>query len=385
MRKDIYNFMSQNKNEKLNYAAVARQFNCDPRVARKYHENFSTNFIRKPRKIKHKIDEYKDFIENKLNHNTPCTGIYNELKKKGFKGSLRIVQIYAKKFIHEQVLKATVRFETFPGLQAQVDRKEKLILVNKYGETFKVSIFLMVLGFSRMKYLELTTDQNQKTLFNCMINAFKYFGGVPKEILFDNMKTVVDRARSEFEKPCYNESFVQFAKDCEFIPLSCIRYRPQTKGKVENLAKLVNRIKVYNEEFETLEELKLKVDDFLKDINEEKSKATKISPIKLFKEKEKEYLKPFNSSLFEQYLAFNENKRKVTKECLVTFNGSRYSVPKKYIGKTVECKLLNGEVYFYFNNLMIAKHKISEKLINYNVNHYIEALRDCINSEDEDL
>lgn len=96
-------------------------------------------------------------------------------------------------------------------------------MVSKDGEVFYVNIFLYILGYSRMKYLEVTFDRTQPTVFQCLVNAFNYCGnGVPQEIWFDNMKTVVDRSKSQFT---------------------------QTKGKVEALARTVNRLMVFNYAF----------------------------------------------------------------------------------------------------------------------------------------
>ncbi|WP_234121782.1 hypothetical protein [Clostridium hydrogenum] len=85
--------------------------------------------------------------------------VYKFIEKKGYAGKYSTVAAFVKK--HEQVetQKATIRFETTPGLQAQVDWKENLTMINKNGEIFKINIFLMVLGYSRIKYVQLTTDR----------------------------------------------------------------------------------------------------------------------------------------------------------------------------------------------------------------------------------
>lgn len=158
-------------------------------------------------------------------------------------------------------------------------------MISKNGEVFKVNIFLMVLGYSKIKYLKLTMDRNQKTLFNCMISAFDYFGGIPKEVLFDNMKTVVDRSKSTFSKVEFNKTFKNFANDVGFKPITCRAYRPQTKGKVESLAHLTNRLAVYNGEFKDYDELENIVNNFMDEINNEISQAINdshfhISPAK---------------------------------------------------------------------------------------------------------
>ena len=131
----------------------------------------------------------------------------------------------------------------------------------------------MVLGYSRLKYVHLTTNKNQETLFLCIIEAFKYFQRTPHEILFDNMKTVIDRSKSTFSNVQFNKTFKSFAEDFGFKPIACRAYRPQTKGKAEALAKLTNLLVVYNEEFEDYAELESIVKKFNEEINCEISQA----------------------------------------------------------------------------------------------------------------
>lgn len=100
-----------------------------------------------------------------------------------------------------------------------------------------------------MKFVKLTFDRAQSTLFECLTSAFEFFGGVTDEILFDNMKTVVDHVKSDFSNIVINEKFAQFAKDSGFIISACRAFRPETKGKVEVPAKIMNRLKAYNGEF----------------------------------------------------------------------------------------------------------------------------------------
>ncbi len=123
-------------------------------------------------------------------------------------------------------------------------------LHDRIGNEYVVSIFLIVFGHSRYKYIELTFDQTQNTLFKCLINSFKYFGGTTEEILFDNMKTVVDRTKSDFSEVVINSKTMQFSKDAGFKIITCRPYRPRTKGKVETLAKIMNRLKAFDYEFD---------------------------------------------------------------------------------------------------------------------------------------
>ena len=101
--------------------------------------------------------------------------VYKFIQKKGYKGKYSTVADFVNKHKNIEIKKATIRFETTSGLQAQVDWKEDLILISSHGEVFKINIFLMVLGYSRTKFVKLTDSRDQRTLFSCMIDAFKYF------------------------------------------------------------------------------------------------------------------------------------------------------------------------------------------------------------------
>lgn len=267
-----------------------------------------------------------------------------------------------------------MRFETLPGMQAQVDWKEEMRFVDRNGECHVVNIFLMVLGFSRMKYVELTTDRSQDTLMGCMLNAIDYFGGVTKEILFDNMRTVSDRARGDFGKGVVNERFTAFAKECGFEPLLCRAYRPQTKGKAEALAKLVERLRPYNGEFEGLDGLAEIVGGFMDDVNGEPSLATMKPPRELL-EKEKEHLlTPDSDSVREAFLSV-PIERKVAKDSTVSYRGCRYSVDPRHIGKRVTLSAKDGKLRIHLSKELLAEHAISGKRFNYRRGDYEAIMR----------
>lgn len=380
MRKDMKEYLKQYTGEEqklLNKSEIARRFNCDPRTVDRYLK-IEAGIIepRKKREYNSKLDEYKSTIINKVDvHGASAMATFKFIQKKGYTGKYSIIAGFVKEHKNEEISKATIRFETTPGLQAQVDWKEDVQMISKHGEIFKVNIFLMVLGYSRTKYVCLTTNRSQETLFNCMINGFKYFGGIPEEILFDNMKTVVDRSKSSFTQVELNTKFKGFSDDAGFKPITCRPYRPQTKGKAEALAKLVDRLKVYNEEFEDYADLEDIVNEFRDDINLEVSQATDEIPLELLK-KEKEYLKPiYNIDLLLSYISA-QKEYKVNKESMVSYNGKKYSVPTKYIGKKLNISCLdNNNINIYYNNDLIVCHPLSNKKFNYKIEHAHEILK----------
>ena len=377
MRQDVLNeiniFLRGGEKETMSKAAMARIMGCDPRTVKRYLEGYE---LRKKRKIlkKSKLDKFKETIISKLEIGCTSMAIFKFIQKDGYTGSYSLVADFVQKHKEEQIKKATIRFETAPGLQAQVDWKENLKMISKHGELFEVNIFLMVLGYSRTKFVKLTSDKTQKTLFKCMNEAFKYFGGVPKEIVFDNMATVVDRANSRIGNVKLNTKFVQYSKDIGFNPITCRIYRPQTKGKVESLAKLVDRLQVYNHEFETYEELEKIVKMFMKEINNEISQGTNMKPIERL-EKETKYLLPLpNQEVLNAYTT-SPKEYKVSKESMITYKGQKYSVPTYLIGKSVSVKETDEYIHIYYITNLITKHKKSKKFLNYHKEHIVDILK----------
>ena len=119
-----------------------------------------------------------------------------------------------------------------------------------------------------------------------MASAFRHFGGVPSEISFNNLKTVFDHSKSSFASTVFNQKFEYFAKEMGFKPIACRPYRPQTKGKVESIAKLMDRLKAYIGEFNTLTDLENISRNFKDDINHEQSQGSGKIPYDEFKKKE---------------------------------------------------------------------------------------------------
>ena len=377
MRKDITLEKLMLGGEKLNKSELSRQYGC---CWRTIDRRLNPNKYKKEKMVRiytSKLDPYKSIIDKKIeNSSVPATGIYFLLKTKyGYDGKYGIVNRYISSKKESIISNLTIRFETIKGYQSQVDWKEKIKLHDKKGNEYIISIFLIVLGNSRYKYIELTFDQTQSTLFNCLTNAFKYFSGTTEEILFDNMKTIVDRAKSNFTEVVINSKALQFAKDAGFKIITCRAYRPRTKGKVETLAKIMNRLKAYDYEFDDAKELKLIVEKLLYELNyKEKSQATNEIPIKLF-EKEKEYLKPVNFELLENY-NLPEKTYKVSNESMINYHGIKYSVPIQYVGKNIFILEEDDVIHLYYNKNLVCSYKKNSKFkYNYKENDYIDILK----------
>lgn len=317
---------------KPNYAELGRAFNVDPRTIKKaflemQNDNSDSG---KPKNKPFVLDPYKELLEQKFNHGVNAHAAYHFIRHKGYTGSYTTVKRYARQFKSFKIKKATIRIETTPGLSAQVDWKEDVILHTTDGEAHKFSVFLFVLGYSRFSYIQLVTDRNQTTLFRSLINAFEIIGGIPYEIWFDNMRQVVNHT-SQFEQKMLNPRFESFASDAGFMPITHQVYRPQTKGKVESLAGVVKRrLKVYDYEFTTPDQFEIAINEITDNINNQTSQAINDLPINRLIT-EKEHFIPLNKQLIHTYID-NRHYRKVSHESMIVYQSNKYSVPSKYIG-----------------------------------------------------
>ncbi|EJU2685146.1 IS21 family transposase, partial [Salmonella enterica] len=164
--------------------------------------NISRNTVRKHLKAKPEaprysprpptasvLDEYKDYIRQRIAdahpYKIPGTVIAREIMAQGYNGGMTILRVFIRSLSTPQPPELTVRFETEPGRQMQVDWGTM-----RNGKS-PLHVFVAVLGYSRMLYIEFTDNMRYDTLESCHRNAFHFFGGVPQEVLYDNMKTVV--------------------------------------------------------------------------------------------------------------------------------------------------------------------------------------------------
>lgn len=382
-RKDIMEgirFMFKNgsleEGFKVNYSKIAREHGCDWRTVKKYYLSRGSPPNTRDKKSISKLDPYKSLILEKYDDGTPATGIKMFLKsRKHFDCSYSLITRFLRSQNRNRIHEAIIRFESEPGKQAQVDWKESLTFVTINKEKIKFNIFLITLGFSRKKFIKITESRDQKTVFICLIEAFLYFGGIPKELLFDNMRSITDKSRTTYSDVVYNDRFIEFAKEAGFTAKNCVAYRPCTKGKIETVAKLMNRLRAYNHEIESFEDLEKIVKEFNEEINSEISQATKKIPNELFK-KEKEHLLPLGEHFSERMMEFvNPNeRRKVSADSLFSYKGRKYSAPPKYIGKYIYIVDYNGVEFDIVDEKgHEIRHQVyGNKPINYSVGDYIE-------------
>lgn len=351
----------------MSYTEIARKYHIDPRTAKKYAEADSKPVYHLTEPKASKLDPYKEQIDIWLEEAPySATRILEKIKEQGFPGEYSIVKHYVRGKKEQLDDKATVRFETTPGLQGQVDWaffEDHRVLEN--GKLKKLYCFLMVLGYSRMRYIEFVTDMTTNTLIRCHQNAFRYMGGYPEEILYDNMKQVVVKRLLKQEDSTLNRQFEDFAGFYGFKPVLCRPYRGQTKGKVERTVAFVRDNFMVGIQYRSLDDLNGQALAWCNKVNAKVHGTTNKVP---FDQLPKEALSP----LTREYIIDKINLRRVQKDCLISFSGNQYSVPAEYIGKDVAVVGLDNMLAAYYEGKQIALHRISyqKKDMVVNANHY---------------
>ena len=188
------------------------------------------------------------------------------------------------------------------------------------------------------------------------------------------MKTVVDQTKSNYHNVVINEKFRQFAKDANFNIETCRPYRPQTKGKVEIVAKVMDRLKAYNNEFSNIYELISVIENLRRELNNEIVQGVNQTPNERF-EKEKSTLTSVNLDLLEPYY-ITTKEYKVSTESMITYKSKKYSVPTYLIGKQVTVKESDSGIYIYYTTNFICSYNINENFrLNYKESHYKDILK----------
>jgi transposase len=186
------------------------------------------------------LDPHKPYVSERLS-----VGVWNarvllrELREHGYAGGYTILTDWLRPQRQAAGVVAVRRFETSAGQQAQVDWGHLGSLVAD-GKEHKLWGFTFTLGYSRMMMAGCAVDQKLGTLLRMHEEAFRQLGGVPKEILYDRMRTVWQET-DERGEIVWNPVFLDFARYWDFTPRLCRPYRAQTKGKVESGVKYVRR------------------------------------------------------------------------------------------------------------------------------------------------
>lgn len=285
---------------------------------------------------------------------TNAVVLLREIRTQGYKGSYSGLKRYLSPWRAAKTnpVKLTVRFETQPGEQAQVDFG-KFRYVTSDGTEHWVWAFVMVLGWSRAMYVEFIAKANLSAFIRCHLRAFEYLGGIPQHCLYDNTKLVVI-ARDEHNQPVWNEGFLEFALTLGFTPKACKPYRARTKGKVERGVGYVEGNFWVAAEFTTLGDLNRQGLHWLDSVANQRVHGTTHEKPAARLQVERGVLKPMpNVQTWWPYLY---EPRRVNIDGYFSYEGSLYAAPWKYAGGVVQVLVEAQVLKIFAGDELVAQH-----------------------------
>ncbi len=380
-----------NNLEKPNYSEIARNLGVDRRTVKKHYLGEKPKERKKKKSV---IDGYYELISGLLSKESSQifnykSHLYRYLKREhglecsrsNFNHYILQHEEFANYFKPKDNFNA-IRTETEFGKQAQFDWKEKVKFQFKNGEEILLNIGSLILAASRFKVWVIYLSVSLDCILDFLVNAFETIGGVPKEILIDNATTMMIEARTQTSKGRTHPSFQQFADDYGFEIIPCVAGRPKTKAKVESPMRVIEEILAYNGTLETMEELEEKLEVITNEANTRACQATGIPPVLVFK-KEKEHLLPLPQDKICSSYKLSTFKASVNTNALFSYKKAMYSVPPDLIGKKVTLKIIENNLYVYYNKKLITIHEIIEnKKINYNEHHHLEVMKQTFRSHE---
>jgi len=300
------------------------------------------------------LDEFKPYVEKRYREcGLSAVRLQAELRPMGYLGSLQTLRRYVHelKQQHQRPAKATLRFETPPGEQSQVDWAYCGRFRTPAGLLFPVYAFTLVLCYSRLLYLEFTSSMKLDTLIRCHQRAFEFLGGWTRALLYDNMKQV------KLSRFVFNPLFLDFANHYGFTPRTCKPFSPRTKGKVERPIRYVKDNFLNGRAFVDLDDLNAQGRHWLNETaNVRMHATTQERPVDLWPKEELLAL-----ASVTPYQLFESASRQVSRESVVYFERSKYSVPPAYVGRRVAVQASPQTVRIQAGDLIIAEHRRAPK------------------------
>lgn len=343
----------KSKNPDMGSRSIAKLLDLSRNTVKRALKSESGPIYLRKEKVNHDITPFESLI-NELYWRNKFKGsrILNEIRSKGFSGSQSAFYRYLSK-IKAETKRYYTPYETAPGEQAQFDWSPYTVLIDNI--LTKIYIYLYICGFSRYRILEVSLSANQCAVFEALENSIHECGGVLQRVQTDNDRCfVTNPSKDHFQ---WNKRYLQFCGYYGYKPSRSLPRHPWSKGKVEKPFAYLEDHFITGNAFESFEDLINNLKAFQDVCNERIHGTTKAKPSDLF-EREKS---SFAALPKQRYVHIKEEVRKVTYDCLISFYGSRYSVPWLFAGKMVWIKVSRGYFLHVYSesNKLVACHRLS--------------------------
>lgn len=341
----------------LKISMIARQLGIDRKTVRKYlarDVGIPAYGPRQPRK--RLIDGHVDYLKQRLDAYPGLTAqrLMRDIGERGYKGGYSTVRDVVRELRPPGSGRGfAVRFETPPGHQAQVDFAQFQVRFTDQPDKVQIVwLFSMVRGFSRLIWARFAYRQTLQTVLACHRAAFEAIGGVPREILYDRMKTAVI-AEDEEGRVVYNRALCDLAGHYGFLPKACRPYRPETKGKVERPFRYIREDFFLGTVFRDIDDLNAQLARWLVDVANARVHATTGRVVHEAFAEERPTLQSLPLIPFGSVLKL---ERRISHEGMVSVAGNYYSVPDATRRRMVEVHSLADEIQIFEGDLLIARH-----------------------------
>ena len=307
-----------------------------------------------------KLTPFERYLRERLAAFPDLTGsrLHREIRGFGYAGGYTAVKDFLRTVRPRPATAFELRFETPAGRQAQVDFAHfRTVFTDEPGVERIVWLFSLVLGHSRMLWGRFVLHQDMQTLLRCHEDAFAALGGVPTEILYDRMRTVVHRDDAEGGHIIYNATLRAFAAHYGYQPKACRPYRAQTKGKVERPYRYVREDFFLAGSFRSLDDLNVQFRAWLDQVANPRTHATTRRVVAEHFAEERPHLQPLPAGPFQAVLQL---ERRITRDGMISLHGNLYSVPNATRRRTVEVQSTASELRILEDGQVIAVHPVLE-------------------------
>jgi transposase len=344
------------KKQGLSDTAIGRQLGISRRtVARRLKQELAVP-VYGPRPPKPRlIEPFEAYLQDRVQAwpDLSARRLFREIKERGYRGGYSMVTAFLRDVRPPSVQLYERRYETLPGKQAQADFAYfEVEFTDAPGVKQVVWLFTMVLGHSRYLWGRFCPNQKLALVLRCHIDAFAELGGVPQEILYDRMKTVVIGADAE-GAAIYNASLIALAGHYAYQPRACRPYRAKTKGKVERPYRYIRQDFFLARSFRNLDDLNRQFSVWLAEqANARCHAGTKRIVAEAFAEEKLQALPAM------PYSAAITVERRISRDGMVSVDGNLYSVPDSTRRRTVEVQVSPKDIRIFEAGQCIAQHPV---------------------------
>lgn len=335
---------------------ISRELGCSRTTVRRYLEAGGWMAYRKPRRGR-RLDGLELWLSERFHrHRGNADVVRQDLAREyGVVISLRSVEraVAPLRQALRAEARATVRFETPPGKQLQIDFGEMRVSIG--GEAIRIYLFVATLGHSRRCFVQAFRHERQSAWLDGIEAGFRYFGGVTQEVLLDNARALVDHHDAVTREVRFNERLHAFARYWGFRPRACAPYRARTKGKDERGVGYVKHNAIAGHGFASWAALEGHLSWWMREIADLRVHGTTgETPLLRFQRDEVRTLKAIDGR--PAFRQVRELVRRVQADCAVEIDANSYSVPWRLIGESVQVVVSDGRVRVLHAGREVAVH-----------------------------